>query len=288
MQYIYSVLVYLAIVMNVPGIIEAAKPFIVCDLQGQLGNQLFQIATAVSMAKDNDAIPLFPDLNDLHNNIKINFHTIFNSLNASKPPRKISTFYKESSLRYQRIPYTPDMRIRGYFQCEEYFKHYRELILKLFAPSPTIVAYLQEHYGDIISNPKTVSIHVRTYVKEQPNVRKNYVLNGRSYVQIAMSMFPADSHFIVFSDDIKWCKQNLSDLAPHMRFIEGESYFYDFYLQSLCKHNIISNSSFSWWAAWLNKNPGKIVVAPKHWFTSISGMDSSDIVPTNWIQVGKE
>jgi hypothetical protein len=85
----------------------------------------------------------------------------------------------------------------------------------------------------------------------------------------------------VFSDDINWCKQNLS--FPKMQFVEGQDNIEDLWFMSLCSNNIIANSSFSWWGAWLNNNPEKKVIAPKNWFGQYANINSSDIVPETWI-----
>jgi hypothetical protein len=91
-------------------------------------------------------------------------------------------------------------------------------------------------------------------------------------------------HFFVFSDDLQWAKSNISISYP-VSYIEGNlgprSYI-DMQLMGLCAHQIIANSTFSWWAAWLNQNPAKIVIAPIRWFNN--GMNDSDLIPSNWVR----
>jgi hypothetical protein len=95
----------------------------------------------------------------------------------------------------------------------------------------------------------------------------------------------SDPHFFVFSDDIEWCKENLKIEFP-TEYIGNDTAGYKnsrhLQLMSLCKHNIIANSSFSWWGAWLNNNPEKIVIAPKDWFIN---QDENDLVPRVWKKV---
>lgn len=257
-------------------------PFVIGNLYGQLGNQMFQIATTISLALDNNAEPIFPDLKtSTQYGIPENYENIFYFLNATPCHPDILYSYYEPSYSYSPIPYEPSMNIRGYFQSWKYFDHHRDFIQKIFTPKETILTYLLNKYSEIILDPNTVSIHVRTYSKEDPN-NEVYPFNGREYVGKAMQLFPQDSHFIVFSDDIAWCKSNLEGLAPHMHFIEGESYIHDFFLQSMCKHHIISNSSFSWWAAYLNPNRDKIVAAPARWFQPSTGLTIDDLIPSDW------
>jgi len=87
--------------------------------------------------------------------------------------------------------------------------------------------------------------------------------------------------FVVFSDDIEWCKQNFSNAV----FIENEKDYVEVYLMSLCDNHIISNSSFSWWGAWMNKNENKTVIGPQIWFGPGIGHRTSDILPDNWIKI---
>ncbi|HSU50429.1 MAG TPA: alpha-1,2-fucosyltransferase, partial [Segetibacter sp.] len=92
--------------------------------------------------------------------------------------------------------------------------------------------------------------------------------------------------FYIFSDDVEWVKDKLLLKRP-AEFITGEvtkNHYEDFYLMSQCKHNIIANSSFSWWAAWLNPNPDKIVIAPKKWFNN-APYNTNDLIPQSWIKL---
>lgn len=99
-------------------------------------------------------------------------------------------------------------------------------------------------------------------------------------------MTPID-HVVVFSNDIDWCQKNLSSLLnfKSTTFIDwnvGAQSYNDIHLMSLCKHNIIANSSFSWWGAWLNKNPNKIVASPRIWDHSGS---ASNPICKDWIRI---
>lgn len=260
----------------------SAKPYIMGKLIGQLGNQLFQIAATVSLALDNDATPVFPDLvQSKEFNIPLNYEKIFFDLNTTFQ-RPVEFAYNDPYMPYRPIPYRPNMSIQGWFQCEKYFKHHKKEILELFAPPNEIAQYLKEKYKDILSYPLTVAVHHRSYLKEDPQQKAHPTLK-KDYFEQAIMTFPEESLFVIFSNDIDWCKKAFADIPREFVFIEGEPHYNDLYLMSMCKHNIIANSSFSWWGAYLNLNPEKIVIAPKNWFTHTCGMDFIDIVPANWI-----
>ena len=262
------------------------KPFVMGHLEGQLGNQFFIVAATLALAWDNDAIPVFPDFKKRRNpDIQVNYKNVFWRLITEKPnDQKVEFRYHAPRYPidgYLPIPYQPNMVLYGYFQSEKYFAHHKERIKKTFEPSEEIVDYLVEKYGNFFVNNTTVSIHIRMY-KEH---REFYFFHGRDYIKRAISLFPKNVQFIVCSDDIEWCKENLSDLAKQMLFIENQPHYYDFYLMSMCDHNIITNSSFSWWAVYLNKNPKKIVVAPEKWYRKALDMTERDLIPDGWIQI---
>jgi hypothetical protein len=141
-----------------------------------------------------------------------------------------------------------------------------------------------------IMDTNSVSLHVR---------RGDYLINPRAkqllvvcdaeyYLKSVeiMSSKVERPHFYIFSDDIKWAKENI--IMPFKTTFVGENgprkSYEDLRLMSLCKHNIIANSSFSWWGAWLNENPNKIVIAPKQWFRS-SEKDTKDLIPESWLKI---
>ena len=113
--------------------------------------------------------------------------------------------------------------------------------------------------------------------------QKVYPSYGVEYFAQAASLFPEETLFVVFSNKMAWCKANLSGIAKNIRFIEGETHYHDFYLMSMCKDNIICNSSFSWWAAYLNRNPSKRVIVPSPWFAAEYKHDTRDLIPPTWI-----
>jgi hypothetical protein len=135
-----------------------------------------------------------------------------------------------------------------------------------------------------------VSIHVRRgdYVSDAGTNRFHGTCSVDYYHDAVdrISGFAPASHFFVFSDGIDWAKENLRLRQPvtYVDFNDGEKNYEDLRLMSLCKHHIIANSSFSWWGAWLNPNPDKIVIAPKKWFNDPS-INTDDLIPNSWLRL---
>ncbi len=254
---------------------------VICNFKGGLGNQLFQIATTLAVADDNNDEAVFFSFSNLQQgkqptNYLDNLYKklTFNDNVVSK------NIYSELNFSYNKIPYQENLCLNGYFQSEKYFKHHRQIILDKFYHYDYS---MESKYNKLFGHEETVSIHVR---------RGDYqtiIVNGEqyhppcelNYYQSALEHFSDKEYkFLVFSDDIEWCKQVFDD---DFNFIEGEEDYVDLLLMARCKHNIIANSSFSWWGAWLNRNNNKRVIAPKKWFGSVANLDSKDLLPKGWI-----
>ena len=241
------------------------RPFVTCRISGQLANQINQIAATLAYSWDFDAIPHFPELNKAESNISYNRDHFFFRLNSSLPPRPVkSVYYEPDEWRGYPIPYAPDQHLSGDFFCWDLFHRYRDRFLELFAPSKEVLDYLNMKYGWLLSYPKTVSIHVRTYNEEYHN-RLGAPFLGLEYYKKAMDLFPEDTIFVVFSDRIKWCKHHFAKFNRTVVCIEGNDHIQDFFLMSMLKDHIIANSCFSWWAAYLDNKPDRKIVAPLNW-----------------------
>jgi hypothetical protein len=174
--------------------------------------------------------------------------------------------YYEPSHSYNEIK-EDNICLNGYFQSEKYFSHCRGIILYYFGAHKPLVDY--------------VSVHVRRgdYLKYPTK----HPIPSLNYYKGAFGLFPEGTVFMVFSDDIAWCKENIN-FSNNILFSESKSEIEDLHLMSRCKHHIIANSSFSWWGAWLCTNPNKIIVRPSVWFgVDNSHLDDKDICPKNWI-----
>jgi hypothetical protein len=262
------------------------KPFVTVDFRGQLGNQLFQAAAAANLALENGCKVILPkNVFKSENAIKI----LWRFLSKKGLSKKIKYYYRQpDENNFSSIEFHPNMQIIGYFESEKFFKKNKDKILELFAPSEDITSYLTNKYKNIIDHPKSVSIHVRTYYEDylKSGVRLYYFLPGPdiSYIEKAIKMFDEDSLFVVFSDYIPWCKKNLSHLSKNLIFIENEKPYHDLYLMSMCKHNIISNSTFSWWGAYLNTNSNKRVICRVPWDVQNS-RNWKDIILDEWVKI---
>jgi len=182
-----------------------------------------------------------------------------------------------------------DACIIGYWQSEKYFLDIRQTLLQDF----TFKEPLEGRNSEIakqIRQTQSVSLHVRRthYVPSPPQKEihgtcpPEYIFSAIQYIREKV----ANPAFFIFSDDIQWCRDNLQ-LTEETRFIDfntGRNSFRDMHLMSLCKHNIIANSSFSWWAAWLNGNKDKTVIAPRRWFLDKS-VNTQDLPPESWIRI---
>ena len=238
------------------------KPYVTCPLHGQLGNQMHEIATTLAYAWDHKMVPLFPDLKNKNYNLFMNYERIFFRLDASPLPRPIlHTFEQDQNFEKIEIPVKQDLCLKGYFQTWEYFHHHRDKILDVFSPRFEELNLIKSKHADLLSHPCTVGVHVRTFNKEWSKV---FPFVGLDYYARAMSLFPSETLFVVFSDRINWCKHHFLKFSEKIIFIEMQDHIEDFILMSMLKHNIIGNSSYSWWAGYLNRNANKIVIAPSH------------------------
>ena len=199
-----------------------------------------------------------------------------------------NTYYREAHYHFDKDAYeTKESKyLDGYWQSEMYFLQFRDDLLKEFSLKEPFHQQ-SEIFKNEIENSKSVSLHIR---------RGDYVTNSHtnsvhgtcsleyyrnSVKEIAKQI--NNPHFFIFSDDLDWAKKNLI-FIDNLTFVElggGIPAHEELILMSLCKHNIIANSSFSWWGAWLNQNKKKIVIAPEKWF-SVDDFNTKDLIPNGW------
>lgn len=174
-----------------------------------------------------------------------------------------------------------------YFQSEKYFKDIEKTIRKEFSLRRPFRAEA-ENWAKKNSSTQSVSVHIRRsdYLWEK---HKNIhgILPIQYYLDAAKIIAEKipNAVFYVFSDDIPWAKENLKLPYP-IEFVSSEKISgpEEMILMSVCKNNIIANSSFSWWGAWLNNQPNKIVITPKNWFIDKT-KTPNDVIPNNWTRI---
>jgi len=187
---------------------------------------------------------------------------------------------------FERID--PPAYLVGVWQTEKYFETISNDIREVFS-FPLPLGEENEKIAGLMAETESVALHVR---------RGDYVTNGKAsayhgscslaYYERAIRYFCNrydHPYFFVFSDDMAWVRQYL-DIGERVVYVErnmGDESYKDMQLISLCKHQIVANSSFSWWGAWLNMNPRKEVVAPMRWFAA--NIDDSDMIPSSWIRL---
>lgn len=300
---------------------------VIIKIMGGLGNQLFQYATARNISIKHK-MPLKLDTNfynipEYNGIFRLNkFNTIRDEANRyeidllinENSPSLYSKISKKLNIvsRYNKTTHIlegnhglKDKRIskcdgnvylEGWFQHEQYFKDIRTILLKEI----TLINGLCETNQKIlesIKNCESVSLHIR---------RGDY-LNNEYFSELPVQYYYTAIRYIlkkvtnpilfIFSDDIPWAKSNLSFEIP-MQFMDINSkrisnyhtrYDYeDLILMKNCKHNIIANSSFSWWAAWLNENPNKVIIAPQKWYNNVKAQNyymKGSLVPPQWIKL---
>ena len=289
---------------------ERAAKVIVSRLLGGLGNQLFQYAAGRALSLRLN-VPYKIDISDFENyklrNYDLsNFNVQAGVATGNDRPAVAQGFlarlfisssrrirrYREKSFSFdagfERLP--DNTYLDGYWQSEKYFKAYEEQLRDDFG---IIKEPLENNRRliDSIRGVQAVSVHVRRgdYVTNNKTnafhgtCTVEYYKNAVSYIR---NRLDAEVVCYVFSDDIQWARENLQ-LGAETVFVDGngDAFAYeDMRLMSACGHHVIANSTFSWWGAWLNPSPEKIVVAPAQWFSKQS-VDTSDLIPERWVRL---
>jgi hypothetical protein len=252
-------------------------------LRGGLGNYLFQISAAlhISIRDNKEFIINLSDISVIHSPIDTYISNIFRKLNFVDNFDDFCIHEAIQPISYSEIPSVDqNIKLEGYYQNDKYFKHIREEILELFSIDDDTKNYLFSKYSSVLTG-ETCSLHVR---------RGDYVIKSSfhplqsvDYYKASISIVGEDLHYLIFSDDIDWCKEHLS-FIKNKTFIDGNVDYQDLYLMSMCNHNIIANSSFSWWGAWMNQNNNKKVIYPSKWF-GVTYVNTSGIGCENWIKI---
>ena len=290
---------------------------VIAKLAGGLGNQMFQYATArrLSLTLGSELkLDLSAFRKDKKREFALGEFEIFGkSAEAGKTDREESsreTFLKKwsrlpggreakesiSTVREKQFRFDPailelhdNVCLEGYWQSEKYFMDVRKTIEAEFSwnypPDQKNLETLR-----LIDQSESVSIHVRRGdYADDPDTRKFHGLCSESYYRTAIAWFRRRTRnplFFIFSDDMEWAR-GFFHKEPGARIVHQNGNgrpHEDLRLMSRCAHQIIANSSFSWWGAWLNTKPGRQVVAPEKWFANPS-VDTSDLIPATWVRL---
>lgn len=229
---------------------------------GRRGNQMFQAAAVIALAKKHNDDYILP-ICELTNTTNIPLEKFSNNITFSNK-------YQEPYFHFKEIPYSLNLNIENsYLQSYRYFDTCKDDIIHLMKSNLNY-----PNYNDY------TSIHVRR--TDYVGLKDFHTNLDKDYYEKAINIVNADK-YIVVSDDINWCKSIFK--GDKFVFAEGNSAQEDQAIMYSCKNNIIANSSFSWWSAYLNNNPNKIVVYPKTWFGPKLQHSIKDLCPPEWIGI---
>jgi len=245
---------------------------------GRMGNVLFQASHTIALALKHKQEFSFPNYT---NNPMWNPLYLQHLAHPDWVQGREDILINENGHQYQEIEWREEWNgkqvvLNGYWQSEKYFKDYRNEILYLFD-------FPYEKKEGI------VSIHIRR--GDYTHLLNKHILYTEDYGLRAINYFRERGYnnFKVFSDDIEWCKQEFTKdvyRGNNISFSTNTNEVDDLVEMSCCEHHINSSSTFSWWGAWLNRNPDKIIVTPEKWFVDgWMSMDTSDIVPPEWVKL---
>jgi hypothetical protein len=283
---------------------------VIVRIIGGLGNQLFQFAAARSLAMrcgtevkvdvsgfSQQALRQF-DLLQMQTPVSVATQAEIDEVKAKgmlarvaerlKPAHR-KQFYKEPHFQYDpsfNLLKAP-VYIQGYFQSEKYFLPIEKEIRRAYCVAPGVVQKVVS-FGDELASGSSVSLHIRRGDYGNPTTLRVHGILSPDYYRTAISRIRETvdhPRFFIFTDDSAWVRTNLD--IPKATLVSGfisNTHFEDLYLMTRCRHNITANSSFSWWGAWLNANPDKVVVAPDRWFNE-GPADTGDLLPGTWLRV---
>jgi hypothetical protein len=267
---------------------------VITRLIGGLGNQCFQYALGRHLAEIHHS-ELKIDISEFEtyklHAYSLSSYNIIENFATSEDIARLK-HVREKHLHFDpEVLHLPDgIYLHGYWPSEKYFTSiadimHRELTVKLH------LSGRDNEIADQITSCDSVSVHIRRgdYL---PNTYSEQLLETSSleYYLCSVEHIIANvnkPHIFVFTDDKAWARENFNLPYP-ITFVDHngpDKNHEDLRLMSLCKHNIIANSTFSWWGAWLNNNPDKIVCAPNKWFTDKAKSSSKDLIPDSWVKI---
>lgn len=268
--------------------------FISTNHMGGICNVMFKLSAAISLAIDNEIDYIFsteflrpisnecpkpgydPDYSVYSDNLLRNIRFI------DKLPTPYRTHKEPISFNYQPIEYNKgeNLLLEGYFQSEKYFINNKDYIVDLFKPTEDIKQTILKSIPNV---NQSVSIHIRR--GDYLNTPDYHPQQSLDYYMKSIELIGTNKNYLIFSDDLNGVKP-MFDFLPNKQFISLGKDYLDLYAISMCEHNIICNSTFGWWGAYLNENSEKKVIGPNNWFgPSARHLNSCDILPADWIKM---
>jgi hypothetical protein len=276
---------------------------IITKLSGGLGNQMFQYAAGATLASKLKT----------ENYLDLSwFDLIKGRADVAQRTYELDQFgiiplelgLKQRAILRVRSPivfaekkqgYNPDLwhlegnvLLDGYWQSYKYLEDNRDKILRIFS-FPEVISDKNRRLLEHIKTVGSISLHIRRgdYVHIKKTNKIHGLLSLEYYHQAVDLLLKniRNPHIFIFSDDLVWAKNNLKLNMP-ITFVSNQldRGVEDMRLMAACKYNIVANSSFSWWGAWLNQSPDKRIIAPKHWFRT-ADLKNPDLIPDKWIRL---
>lgn len=268
---------------------------IITKIYGGLGNQLFQYAVGRCLSEQKNT-PFFLDVSKFekyklrgYNLGEFNICESFVDQNVSKKysffeSNKLNNLYnklmfnkgyiREKTFEFDEELFNvkyDNIYLEGYWQNEKYFSSIKNILRYEFTLKNQLSDNAKGIENLICKTSNSISVHIRKtdfLKKENKKIFADLTASYYTNAILKIKEHFESAHFFVFSDDFLWVKNNIRFDFPTTYVDSNNPAHEDLYLMSLCNHNIIANSTFSWWGAWLNDNKEKMVIAPKNWFSN--------------------
>ena len=277
-------------------------------LMGGLGNQLFQLFATIAYGIEHTHNVVLPYVSQLHCGTVRNTYwdsfliglrnlTTYNqNINVTNDSLLHMPVYKERGFQYNKIPMLTNSTnlLFGYYQSYKYFDKHWDTIQNMISLKEQQLT-IKNEYPDFFTDKKTISMHFRLgdYVNIQdchPIMPVNYYYNAICNITMRHDQQYRILYFCQDIDNIEVSKMisTLSIRFPDIDFVKVDDKIEDWkqlLLMSMCSHNIIANSTYSWWAAWFNNNPNKIVCYPNIWFGPSLNHNTTDLFPPTWSKI---
>tara|TARA_Y100001935_G_scaffold191497_1_gene159697 strand:- start:1697 stop:2506 length:810 start_codon:yes stop_codon:yes gene_type:complete len=253
---------------------------------GQLGNQMFQYAATLGIARKLGVPFMIPNHDEVFddgigNKLRIELFDCFNIKPDSIGLLREQNVLAEKGFQFNSYAFATDPSVNftlyGFFQTDKYFQHCEDEIRQHFTFKKQIVDECREIVDSCFEDP--VALHIR---------RGDFLINSANhhnlpleYYERALSKIDKKRQVIIFSDDPKWCMKQQLFNGDRFLVSEAAGPYHDLYLMTQCSDHIIANSSFSWWGAWLGQ--GERVIAPSKWFgPNNAHLNTKDLYCHGW------